>query len=288
MFTRPTRLKSASRELGYPQHAGENRPHARSPNILSIKYLVAIPVFNEQDHAVHVLRRTSAFAPDILVVDDGSQDNTPGLLALFDGIRQIRHETNLGYGRSLIDAFEYAIDQGYDWLITMDCDEQHEPAAIPNFVRAMADDDADIISGSRYLRTYAGDDTPPADRRSINLQVTQMLNERLNLGLTDAFCGFKAYRVEALKRLSVTENGYAMPMQFWVQAARANLRIRELPVRLVYNDPNRHFGGALDNPTVRYRHYLDVFEAEMCNGAASQCDRREDGDARHWSKCASR
>jgi dolichol-phosphate mannosyltransferase len=158
----------------------------------------------------------------------------------------------------------------FDWVITMDCDEQHEPAAIPRFVEAMERDDADIISGSRYMRSMQGNDLPPSDRRSINQKITVLLNQRLGLGITDAFCGFKAYRVESLSRMELTETGYAFPMPFWAQAAFLGLRVRELPVRLVYNDPNRHFGGALDNPTVRYRHYLDVFEAEMTRLAAKR------------------
>lgn len=66
-----------------------------------------------------------------------------------------------------------------------------------------------------------------------------------------------------------------MPMQFWAQAAALGLRVVELPVRLVYNDPNRHFGGDLDNPTVRYRHYMDVFNAQM-DALAGACGARGD------------
>ena len=58
-----------------------------------------------------------------------------------------------------------------------------------------------------------------------------------------------------------------MPMQFWAQAARLGLGIRELPIRLVYNDPTRHFGGELDDPDIRYRHYIDVFESAMSETA---------------------
>ena len=90
------------------------------------------------------------------------------------------------------------------------------------------------------------------------------LNRRLGLNITDAFCGFKAYRVAALRDLHITVPGYAMPMQFWVQAARAGLRVRELPVRLIYNDPTRHFGGLLDDPAIRLQHYLEVLETELC------------------------
>ncbi len=245
------------------QRGGDSR------KILSIKYLVAIPVYNESNHVVDVLRRTRQFAEHILAIDDGSTDDTPQLLEKFQllhefpGIATIRHDTNLGYGQSLIDAFQYSIDEGHDWIITMDCDDQHEPAAIPDFVKAMEKDGADIISGSRYLDSFDGNDAPPEDRRSINLRITNMLNERLGLAITDAFCGFKAHRVSALKRLNLTEPGYAMPMQFWPQVAHEDLVVRELPIRLVYNDPNRHFGGDLDDPTVRHEHYVSVFDKEM-------------------------
>ncbi len=250
---------------------------------MSIKYLVAIPVYNESTHVVDVLRRTREFAEHILAIDDGSTDDTPKLLQKFPGIATIRHETNLGYGQSLIDAFQYSIDHGFDWMITMDCDDQHEPAAIPDFVKAMADDDADIISGSRYLEVMNDNDAPPEDRRSINLRITNMLNDRLGLSITDAFCGFKAHRVSALTKLELTEPGYAMPMQFWPQVVHAGLNVSELPIRLVYNDPNRHFGGELDDPTIRHEHYLSVFEKEMTRlkkSQASSCNKHSESTSK--------
>jgi dolichol-phosphate mannosyltransferase len=225
-----------------------------------MRYLVAIPVYNEAKTLIGVLRQVRQYAPDgdILVVDDGSTDETPMLLAAEEGVSTIRHIDNRGYGQSLIDAYRYAIDNDYDWLITMDCDEQHEPAWIPLFLAEARQDDADIISGSRYLRPLPGNSRPPADRRAINQKMTDMLNEILGLGITDAFCGFKAYRVSALAKLNITIPGYAMPIQFWVQAARCGLRIKETPVRLIYNDPNRYFGGSLDDPDARLLYYYDV------------------------------
>ena len=181
----------------------------------------------------------------------------------FPSISVITHPENRGYGKSLADAFAFARRGAYDWLITMDCDEQHEPARIPNFLAETRRDDADIISGTRYPDGHDVEASVPADRRAINRRITTVLNQRLGLSISDAFCGFKAYRVSSLRHFSITVPGYAMPMQLWVQAARAGLRIRELPVRLIYNDPNRHFGGLLDDPGVRLRHYLDVFEAEL-------------------------
>lgn len=228
-----------------------------------MRYLVAIPVFNEERTLGAVLRQVRQYAGDILVVDDGSTDRTPDLLAVEPGIFRIRHIDNRGYGQSLIDAFDFAVEREYDWLITIDCDEQHEPAWIPRFLEAARRNDADIISGSRYLRAMTGNGSPPLDRRAINQKITDLLNEILGLGITDAFCGFKAYRVSALRLLDITVPGYGMPLQFWVQAARRGLRVAEIPVRLIYNDPNRHFGGPLDDADTRLLYYYDVLLHEL-------------------------
>jgi len=230
-----------------------------------MKLLVAVPVFNERQYVRRVLRQIGKYAPDVLVIDDGSTDGTSAILAQLratDRIALVRHPENRGYGQSMISAFAWAAQHGYDWVLTMDCDEQHEPRRIPAFVRAAAADDADIISGSRYLSQEAGDQ-PPADRRSINETITELLNSTLGLSLTDSFCGFKAYRVAALAKLHLTIPGYAFPMQFWVQAVAAGLRIVEIPVKLIYKDATRHFGGLLDDPSARLAHYLQVFLREM-------------------------
>lgn len=232
-----------------------------------MRSLVAIPVYNEASSLQRVLSDVRRYARDILVVDDGSTDDTPRLLAREPGIYQIRHCDNRGYGQSLIDAFHFADVRGYDWLITMDCDEQHNPQRIPLFLREAAEGNADIISGSRYLRPMRGDSLPPLDRRAINQKVTDLLNEILGLGITDAFCGFKAYRVDALRRLNITVPGYAMPLQLWVQAARTGLRIREVPVELIYNNPNRSFGSSLDDPDARLLYYYDVLIHELARPA---------------------
>lgn len=225
--------------------------------------LVAIPVFNEEQYVSRVLAETRRYDCDILVVDDGSTDGTADILRREVGIHVLTHAENRGYGMSLADAFCFAQKKDYEWLITMDCDEQHEPSCIPAFLQVASEGGVDVISGSRYTSGCTDTSAAPEERRAINRRITAILNERLGLSLTDAFCGFKAHCVASLAALRITIPGYAMPMQFWVQAARAKLRIRELPVPLIYNDPNRYFGGALDDPAVRMAHYLEVFEAEL-------------------------
>jgi len=235
-----------------------------------VRLLIAIPVFNERKYVEAVLDKVKRFHPDILVIDDGSTDGTVEYLKTRDDIQLICHPENRGYGQSLIDAFKHADARGYDWVITMDCDEQHEPERIPDFIRAIETDQWDLISGSRYLQNRLDDDLPPTDRRAINAQITSILNDCYDLKLTDAFCGFKAHRVSAMRRLTLNIPGYAFPMQLWPQVAHEKLRLTEIAVRLIYNDPTRHFGGMLDDAGHRLQHYLDVLCAEQRRIDAAQ------------------
>jgi dolichol-phosphate mannosyltransferase len=252
-----------------------------------MRFLVAIPVHNEADHIHAVIPRVQEHADDILAIDDGSTDGTAEKLAAYD-VTVIRHEINRGYGAALRSAFEHAIRKGYDWVLTMDCDGQHEPASIPAFRERAARGGVDLISGTRYTgagRTDEGDEAP-SDRRAINRIITAELNERLSdrlgEGITDGFCGFKAHRTRALRELSLDEDGYAFPMQLWVQTAAAGHRVEEIPVQRIYNDPSRSFGGVLDDPETRLEHYrramhcelercADRLPASASSGSASRC-----------------
>jgi dolichol-phosphate mannosyltransferase len=231
-----------------------------------MRFLTAVPVYNEEQYLEGVLHEVRRYSPEILVINDGSADRTGELLARQDGITVITHSHNRGYGAALISAFAYAREHDYDVLVTMDCDGQHEPARIPVLLEAIHD--ADIVSGSRYLRDFRQNNSAPQDRRQINRQVTLELNERYGLQLTDAFCGFKAYRREALSRLRITETGWGMPLQLWVQAAHLGLRIKEVGVPRLYLDPNRAFGGVLNDADERLAYYHRVIssaEHDFCD-----------------------
>jgi glycosyltransferase involved in cell wall biosynthesis len=221
------------------------------------RFLTALPVYNEVGHVDAVLDQVTRLVGDVLVVDDGSSDGTSERLAARNDVRVVTHPENRGYGAALITAFDYAQAHDYDVLVTIDCDGQHEPQRIKQLVEACRD--VDIVSGSRYLDSKIdATGIAPADRRRINFTITDELNRLLGLHLTDAFCGFKAYRVEALAKIDPTEQGYAMPLELWVQAAHAGLRIIEVAVPLIYLDEKRSFGGSLDDAEKRLAHYRDV------------------------------
>jgi glycosyltransferase involved in cell wall biosynthesis len=234
-----------------------------------MRFLTALPVYNERKHVNGVLDEVLRYSPEVLVVDDGSSDGTSEVLAARNDVQKITHEHNQGYGAALRTAFQYAILHHNDVVVTIDCDGQHQPGHIPAFVKAIEERGADIISGSRYLAHFAGDSLPPVERRQVNEHVTAEINHRLGLKLTDAFCGFKAYRTTALAQLELSEPGYAMPLQLWVQAGRAGMKIEELPVPLIYlPNEKRSFGAVLDDAQTRIQYYHLVLDKEMAKSAA--------------------
>lgn len=226
--------------------------------------LVAIPVYNEADTVPALLQELRCYYPGhILFIDDGSSDCSPCILKQFESetISVIQHTDNKGYGRALRTSFEFAQKKNFSALVTMDADWQHEPRNVKAFFDQLPG--YDIISGSRYLREENGNDAPPADRMRINAEITKVINEITGFNLTDAFCGFKAYNVAALGKLKLNEDGYAMPLQFWVQAKHFGLTVKEIPVPRIYSDPKRQFAGPIKDPEIRLKYYHEIIEREL-------------------------
>ncbi|MHB8732852.1 MAG: glycosyltransferase family 2 protein [bacterium] len=229
--------------------------------------VVVMPLYNEAATLAGVLdevrRHTAA---RILVVNDGSTDGSAGILVAAEArladVHVLTHAQNEGYGQSLIDGFRYAIGGGFDVAVTVDCDRQHEPRLIPDFLAAARR--FDIVSGSRYHPEAPGDQDPaPPDRQRINEEITRIVNELTGYRLTDAWCGFKAYHVADLARMRLDERSYGLPLQVWLQAARLGLTVTEIPVPRIYKNPERRFWGGLDDPEARRTYYLTIIDREV-------------------------
>jgi len=234
--------------------------------------LIIIPLFNEAATLGRVLDEVRRAVPsaDVLAVDDGSTDASPEILASRGDVRTVRHAGNAGYGASLITGFRYALDGGYPVAVTIDCDEQHEPARVPDFLAAV--EQADIVSGSRYLDPGMPGDPPPADRWELNREFTEALRAITGYAITDAWCGFKAYRGDALRHFSLAEPSYGLPIQVWIQAAYHRLIVRELAVARIYKNPARAFWGGLDDVQTRRAYYRRILEDEVARWLPEKLD----------------
>ncbi len=229
------------------------------------KFLILIPVFNEEEVIEKVFDETNPISnswADLLFVNDGSTDNSKKIL---DKIKSnnpeilISHkEKNSGYGSSMIHGFEFAIQNKHEYLITMDCDEQHQPKDLIRF--RDFNFEIDVVSGSRYkLESKSLGIKPPVDRVEINKRITFKLNKKYSWNLTDSFCGFKRYKVSRLKQNSFSENGYSFPLEFWSYAKFNQLLIEELAVDKIYITDDRSFGEDLDKKRKRFKYYLETF-----------------------------
>ena len=220
---------------------------------------VVMPVFNEESTIGGVLDAVAReFDGLVVVVDDGSTDKTPEALAARPAVRVLRHARNQGYGSSLADGFAEAHRLGVRRVVTMDCDGQHEPKHIRQFFEALQNGIA-LVSGSRYLPGSRAVGDQPPQRRDVNARVTAEINRVTGWGLTDAFCGMKAYRIDRFRELVLREPGYGFPLELWAHAFRAGIRPLELPIERIYFDGLRSFGSDLDDPQRRLAYYLEVW-----------------------------
>jgi dolichol-phosphate mannosyltransferase len=180
----------------------------------------------------------------VVVVDDGSTDQTKGT---------VRFARRRGYGAALQAGFAWALERGFERVATFDGDGQHDPADLPRLL----EQDADIVSGSRFQPSSPRrGHPPPQERQAVNQAILERLNPLTGWNLTDAFCGLKVYRSDALRKLRLDEPGYAMPIQLWIQAHKAGLTVREVPVACIYHTASA--GRPLQD-------YLSVLERELCS-----------------------
>jgi dolichol-phosphate mannosyltransferase len=227
-----------------------------------MRAVVIMPLYNEEGTVAGVVAEVKRHADaQILIINDGSTDGSADIIGGLRGIEVITHVQNEGYGQSLIDGFRYAVERGFEAAVTIDCDLQHEPRLIPQFLERVQT--SDIVSGSRYHPDApAGQDPPPPDRLALNAEITRVVNTLTGYSLTDAWCGFKAYRVGGLARMHLDERSYGMPLQVWIQAARLGLTVTEIPVPRIYKNPERRFWGGLDEPEARRTYYLSIIDRE--------------------------
>lgn len=224
--------------------------------------LIVIPIFNEVSTIKNLLEHLLDMVSKdehILVIDDGSTDGSSQILSSYPNISKITHPRNQGYGASLIDGFNFAKVKEYQLVITLDCDFQHRPELIPVFKTEIAY--LDILSGSRYINGIPSN--VPKDRVDINGIMAKLINDYTGFNITDAFCGFKAYKVKALRKLNLTEKGYGLPIQLWIQARKANLKIKEYPVSAIYCDRRRNFKGQFEDAQHRLKYYKRIFFEEL-------------------------
>ncbi len=210
-----------------------------------MKPLVILPTYNEAENIVEVLERIQKALPkaDVLVVDDGSPDGTADLAEGWGSdngghVSLLRRGAKAGLGSAYRAGFAYGLANGYDALIEMDSDLQHDPAALPSLVNAV-ESGADLAIGSRYV---PGGHIPdwPRYREWLSRGGNRYAAIVLRLQVRDATAGFRCYDAPMLSRIPldlVTADGYGFQIEMAYNVARRDGRIVEVPI--TFNDRER-------------------------------------------------
>ncbi len=202
-----------------------------------------IPAHNVEDPLVEVIRGARKWVQDILVVDDGSTDQTKEV-ARAQGAQVVSFQTNGGKGRALKTGFAYYLDRGVEAIITMDGDGQHDPECLPALIGEYQKGAAQVIIGSRL-----GDrERIPKIRYYPNLVGTYCLSWATGQYVPDSQSGFRLYQAEGLKGLPLKADGFALETEVLIKLAKKGARIASIAVPAIYGDrrPPSHYRPVAD------------------------------------------
>ncbi|MFH5801816.1 glycosyltransferase family 2 protein [Haladaptatus sp. CMAA 1911] len=232
-----------------------------------VSVLVGIPVYNEEDSIGEVIEQASVYADAVLVVDDGSDDESAEL-ACSAGADVIVHERNQGYGSALRTLFREAAVLQVDHLVVIDGDGQHDPTDVPRLVAAQRQTDVELVIGSRFVDNV--DNQIPRYRRFGLLMITILTNlsfgvVRPNSWITDSQSGFRAYDARIIKSLAVDSTlGDSMDASTDIlnHAHRNNYDIEEVGTTISYDVPNGSSLNPIHHGIVLVRNILKTVERE--------------------------
>lgn len=210
------------------------------------RIVAVIPAYNEEKALADVISKTSQYVDEIIVINDGSADRTAEV-ALEAGAQLINHPTNLGKGEALKSGFKAVSDDSI--IVTIDGDGQHNPDEIPDIVKPILEDGADLVNGSRYL--YGHEENTPAYRRVGQKVLDIATNISAGIKVTDSQSGFRAFSMRTRDCFRFKDTGFGIESEMLVDVAEAGLKIVEVPITVRYDvdgstkDPITHGFGVL-------------------------------------------
>jgi glycosyltransferase involved in cell wall biosynthesis len=209
------------------------------------KIIAGMPAYNEGKYIGSLVLQVRQYADMVVVVDDGSTDNTARVAELA-GASVIRHGENRGYGSAIRSILAEAKKQNAEILVILDADSQHKPEEIPSLINAIVEG-SDVVIGSREAQR----DRIASYRRFGQRILSRMTSVASRKKLSDAESGFRAYSQKAINMLELKEKGMAVSSEIVSEATAKGLKITEVPISVIYTEdgstlhPVRHGYGVL-------------------------------------------
>lgn len=195
-----------------------------------MKIFIVIPAHNEAERIGNVLKDLMKIKLPIIVVDDGSSDNTYKI-ALKYNITLLKHKINLGKGAALKTGCDHAFSSGAEAVIIMDSDGQHKVEDLSKFIIELEEKTYEIIFGSRNLNFGV-----PFVRFIGNKSASVLVAFLFGIYVSDLICGFRAFTKKGYERLRWQSSGYGVETEMVVRAGKLGLRYCEIPVETIYLD----------------------------------------------------
>ena len=194
------------------------------------KFLALLPAYNEEAHLGQVLEAVKQQIPNVLVVDDGSKDRTAEI-AREAGVELLSRGYNCGKGQSLKDGYSWALDRGYDAVIMLDSDGQHDPACIKDFIAKFQATHAALIIGARDYGEI------PLRRRIPNMIGKALFSTAVGQDIPDNQSGYRMLNRALMERmLDSSESGYHFEVEMIAVCIAAGWPIEWVPIPTIYSD----------------------------------------------------
>ena len=195
---------------------------------------MVIPAYNEETIIGKVIMDVLKVVHNIIVIDDGSSDNTVKKLLDYP-VTLLKHPINLGQGAALKTGIDYALTQSVNFIVTFDADGQHSPEEIPALVDICQTGGYDVVLGSRFVKGGKAVSILPERQLMLKL-ATWFTHLTTGLSITDTHNGFRVFTKKAASQIQINQNGMAHASEILSQIARLKLKYTEAPVTVRYTE----------------------------------------------------
>ena len=186
---------------------------------------VVVPARDEEDNISKIIQRIKKHSKQVIVVDDGSKDNTPKIADKSNAI-VLKHIVNVGKGAALKTGCDFAIKQGAEIIVVLDSDAQHKPEDIPKFIENL--ENVNIVFGYRK-----SDKSMPLILRSGNWFINSVIKFLYNVKLKDSQCGYRAFTAETYKKIRWQATDYSMESEMIANTGKYKLKYKEVPIETI-------------------------------------------------------